>query len=181
MSAATPQVIIFVGHSGSGKTTLIEKLLPELSARGLRLATIKHAHHKVALDHEGKDSWRYKQAGAVMSMLVTADQLQLVADAVDRRDPAQLAQRFLGEVDLVLAEGFSHAPGVKIEILRHECAKPPRCAIADGLIAIVSDIDDVYPQLPHFALDDIVGLADFVLDCAGLTGFSNSRLSHAAR
>ena len=159
-----PPVFIFVGHSGSGKTTLVEKLLPELTARGLRLATIKHAHHKVALDKEGKDSWRYKQAGAVMSMLVTADELQLVADAVDRREPAQLAERFLGEADMVLAEGFSLAPGDKIEILRRACAKPPRCAIEDGLIAIVTDMDEVYPQLPHFALDDIAGLACFLLD-----------------
>jgi molybdopterin-guanine dinucleotide biosynthesis protein B len=174
-------VIIFVGHSGSGKTTLIEKLLPELTGRGLRLATIKHAHHRVALDHEGKDSWRYKQAGAVMSMLVTSDQLQLVADAVDRRDPAQLAQRFLGEADLVLAEGFSHAPGVKIEILRRACAKPPRCAIDDGLIAMVSDIDEVYPELPHFALDDIRGLADFVLECTGVKARADLWPGGAAR
>ena len=90
-----PKVFIFVGHSGSGKTTLIEKLLRELSGRGLRIATIKHAHHKVVLDTPGKDSWRYKQAGAVMSMLVTSNELQLVADAVDRREPEQLAQRFL--------------------------------------------------------------------------------------
>jgi molybdopterin-guanine dinucleotide biosynthesis adapter protein len=159
----TPPVCIVVGHSGAGKTTLIEKLLHELSARGLRLATIKHAHHKVALDTEGKDSWRYKQAGATMSMLVTADELQLVADAVDRRSPAQLAERFLGEADLVLAEGFSHAEGVKIEILRRACEKPPRCTLDDGLIAIVTDMDEVYPQLPHFALEEIAGLADFIL------------------
>jgi molybdopterin-guanine dinucleotide biosynthesis protein B len=166
MKSGVPPVFIFVGHSGSGKTTLVEKLLPELTARGLRLATIKHAHHKVALDREGKDSWRYKQAGAAMSMLVTADELQLVADAVDRRDPAQLAERFLGEADMVLAEGFSLAAGVKIEVLRRACGKPPRCAIDDGLIAIVTDMDEVYPQLPHFALDDIAGLAGFLLEHA---------------
>jgi molybdopterin-guanine dinucleotide biosynthesis protein B len=160
---STPPVFIFVGHSGSGKTTLIEKLVHELTERGLMLATIKHAHHKVALDHEGKDSWRYKQAGAAMSMLVTADELQLVADAVDRREPRELAERFLGEADLVLAEGFSHAAGAKIEVLRRALDKPPRCAIADGLIAIVTDIDAAYPELPHFALDDVAGLADFLL------------------
>lgn len=165
-----PPVFIFVGHSGAGKTTLIEKLLPEFRRRGLRLATIKHAHHRVALDHEGKDSWRYKQAGAALSMLLTADALQLVADAVDRRDPAQLAQRFLGEADLVLAEGFSHAPGDKIEVLRRACAKRPRCAVGDGLIALAGDMDEVYPQLPHFALDDVVRLADFLLERAGLAG-----------
>jgi molybdopterin-guanine dinucleotide biosynthesis protein B len=158
-----PKVFIFVGHSGAGKTTLIEKLLRELSGRGLRVATIKHAHHRVVLDTPGKDSWRYKQAGAVMSMLVTSDELQLVADAVDRREPAQLAQRFLGEADLVLAEGFSHAEGAKIEVLRRECRAVPRCAIEDGLIAMVTDVGEAHAQLPHFALDDIGGIADFML------------------
>ena len=168
VNSAVPPVLIFVGHSGSGKTTLIEQQLPELTRRGLRLATIKHAHHRVALDQPGKDSWRYKQAGAAISMLVTADALQLTADAVDRREPTQLAQRFLGEVDLVLAEGFSHASGAKIEVLRRECDRPPRCAIEDGLIAIVTDVGEAYPELPHFAPDDIAGIADFVLAYSGL-------------
>ncbi len=159
----TPPVFIFVGHSGSGKTTLIEKLVSVLSARGLRVATIKHAHHKVVLDTPGKDSWRYKQAGAVMSMLVTSNELQLVADAIDKREPAQLAQRFLGEADIVLAEGFSHAAGVKIEVLRREHSLTPRCTLADELIAMVTDVDEVYPTLPHYALDDISGIVDFML------------------
>ena len=165
-SKMAPPVFIFVGHSGSGKTTLIEKLLPEMSARGLRLATIKHAHHKVELDTEGKDSWRYRKSGATMSMLVTSSELQIVAEAIDRCEPAQLAERFLNEADMVLAEGFSLAPGSKIEILRRACGKLPRCAIEDGLIAIVTDMDEIYPDLPHFALDDIGGLADFLMDRA---------------
>ena len=93
MKAAAPPIFMFVGHSGSGKTAVVEKLLKELTARGLRPATIKHAHHKVTLDKEGKDSWRYKKAGAVMSMLVTSNELQIVADAVDRREPAQRGGR----------------------------------------------------------------------------------------
>lgn len=163
MSLNSPAVFTFVGHSGSGKTTLVEKLLHELTGRGLCLATIKHAHHRVQLDKEGKDSWRYKQAGAALSMLALASELQLVADAVDRRDPAQLAKRFLGEADMVLAEGFSLAPGDKIEVLRRDCGKPPRVPLEDGLIAIVTDVDEVYPELPHFALDDITGLANFLI------------------
>ena len=162
MSTA-PKVFSIVGHSGSGKTTLVEKLIRELCARGVKVATIKHAHHKVELDTPGKDSFRYKDAGAVMSMLLTRDALQLVADAKVEREPEQLAQRFLGEADLVLAEGFSHAPGAKIEVLRRACDKPPRCAIEDGLIAIVTDMDEVYPQLPHFDLEDVNGIVDFVL------------------
>lgn len=164
----SPPVFIFVGHSGSGKTTLIEKLLRALSSRGLRVATIKHAHHKVVLDTPGKDSWRYKQAGAVMSMLVTSSELQLVADApADRsgkREPEQLARRFLGEADLVLAEGFSHAAGVKIEVLRRERSAVPRCVIEDGLVAMVTDVGEAYPELPHFALDDIGGIVNFMLE-----------------
>ena len=163
MNLATPPVFIFVGHSNSGKTTLIEKLLPELTRRNLRVATIKHAHHKVELDTEGKDSWRYKQAGAVMSMLITTAALQLVADAMQEREPQQLARRFLGEADLVLAEGFSHAQGPKIEVMRRACGKPPRCTVEDGLIAMVSDCPEIHPELPHFALDDVAGLADFLV------------------
>ena len=164
ISPMSPPVFSFVGHSGSGKTTLIEKLVRELSSSGLRVAVIKHAHHKVVLDTPGKDSWRYKQAGAAISVLVTSNELQLVADASDRREPEQLAQRFLGETDIVLAEGFSLAAGAKIEVLRRECSTVPRCSIEDGLIAIVTDIEAVYPQLPHFSLDDMAGIVQFILD-----------------
>lgn len=166
MSAASttmPKVFSIVGHSGAGKTTLVEKLIRELCLRGVKVATIKHAHHKVELDTPGKDSFRYKDAGAVMSMLLTRDALQLVADAKEQREPEQLAKRFLGEADLVLAEGFSHAPGAKIEVLRRACDKPARCAIEDGLIAMVTDMDEVYPQLPHFGLEDVGGIVDFIL------------------
>ena len=159
----SPELFIFVGHSNAGKTTFVEQLLAELTRRGRRVAAIKHAHHAVELDTAGKDSWRYNQAGAVMSMLVTRDALQLVADATDRREPQQLAARFLGEADLVLAEGFSHAAGPKIEVLRRACGKPPRCQLEDGLIALVTDCEEAHPSLPHFALDDVAGVADFVL------------------
>ena len=101
-----------------------------------------------------------------MSMLVTSGELQLVADAVERREPAQLAHRFLGEANLALAEGISHVAGAKIQVLRRECAKPPRCSIGDGLIAMVTDIEEVHPQLPHFGLDDISGIMQFMLDRA---------------
>lgn len=168
-----PPVFSIVGHSGSGKTTLVEKLVRELSNRGLKIATIKHAHHKVELDTPGKDSYRYKAAGAAMSMLLTRDALQLVADVPlgrepderepDKREPEQLARRFMNDADLVLAEGFSHAPGAKIEVLRRACGKAPRCTIDDGLIAMVTDMAEVYPELPHFALEDIAGITQFLL------------------
>ncbi len=157
------KVISIVGHSGSGKTTLIEKLIRELTLLGLRVATIKHAHHTVQLDTPGKDSWRYTQAGAAVSMLVTGEGLQMVATNVAEREPQKLAQRFLGDADLVLAEGFSNAGGKKIEVLRRACSGTPRCSVASGLIALVSDVDEVHPLLPHFGLEDISGIVEFVL------------------
>lgn len=159
----SPLHFIFVGHSNAGKTSFVEKLVSELKRRGKRVATIKHAHHRVALDTEGKDSWRYKEAGAALSMLVTTHALQLVADAEEGRDPEDLARRFLGEADIVLAEGFSHARGPKIEVLRRAIDKPPRCSREDGLIAMVTDCPEVFPELPHFSLDDVAGVADFLM------------------
>jgi molybdopterin-guanine dinucleotide biosynthesis protein B len=159
----SPPVFIFVGHSNAGKTTFVEKLIPALIRSGKRVATIKHAHHKVELDTVSKDSWRYKQAGAVMSMLVTAAALQLVADADERAEPGELAERFLGEADVVIAEGFSHARGPKIEVLRRAQGKGPRCAVGDGLVALVTDCPEIYPELPHFDLEDAEGVAAFLL------------------
>lgn len=157
-------VISIVGHSGAGKTTLIEKLIRELNNRSLKVATIKHAHHRVELDTPGKDSYRYKAAGAAMSLLLTKDALQLVADAKENRDPGELARRYMNDADIVLAEGFSLAPGAKIEVLRRACGKPPRCAIEDGLIAMVTDMDEVHPLLPHFGLEDMARIAQFMLE-----------------
>jgi molybdopterin-guanine dinucleotide biosynthesis protein B len=167
--AMTPPVFIFVGHCDSGKTTFVERLIPELVGRGLRVAAMKHAHHRIPLDTEGKDSWRYKQAGAASSMLVTPNALQLVADMDEQREPVRLAERFLGEADIVLGEGFSLTSAPKIEVLRRERGLPPRCAMADGLIAMVTDCSDVYPELPHFALDEVGALADFLLRFSSAT------------
>ena len=154
------KLISIVGQSGSGKTT-IEKLLPVLNAAGLKVATIKHTHHQVPLDTPGKDSWRFKQAGAVASMLVTPQALQLVADYSEPHDPVLLAQCYFSDADLVLAESFSDAVCPKIEVVRAACSTTPRCS--DGLIAIVTDVATAHPHLPYFALDDVEGIAKFIL------------------
>ncbi|MDD2721830.1 MAG: molybdopterin-guanine dinucleotide biosynthesis protein B [Gallionella sp.] len=155
------KVVAVVGYSGSGKTTLIEKLLPVLTAEGIRVATLKHTHHRVALDTPGKDSWRFKQAGAVASMLVTPSAMQLIADIIEESDPVRLAERYFADADLVLAESFSHADCPKIEVWRAACSATPRCT--DGVIAQVTDVATADPHLPQFALDDIAGIARFLM------------------
>jgi len=157
-----PVVLAIVGHSGSGKTTLIEKLLPVLNQAGLLVATIKHTHHQVAMDTPGKDSWRHKQAGAAASMLLTPSGMQLVTDAIEQHEPEQLARRYFFDMDLVLVEGFSHAACAKIEVLRAACSAVARCAPEDGLIALITDVKNSAMRLPHFAPDDIGGIAQFI-------------------
>lgn len=158
-----PSIISIVGHSGAGKTTLIERLLPVLNASRVRVATIKHSHHSVELDVVGTDSWRHKQAGAQASMLVTPSEIQLVLGDTTQANPMQLVRRYFADMDLVLVEGFSQASCAKIEVLRKACNPNLRCANQEGLVGIVTDVELNNMQFPHFGLDDISNIAQFVM------------------
>src|SRR5512146_3339822 len=111
-------VIGFAGYSGSGKTTLIERLLPRLVAHGLDVAVIKHTHHDVDWDVPGKDSWRHRQAGARQVLLAAGRRRLLVEELPGSNDHPLLEHvAQLAPCDLVLAEGFKHAPVPKIEVI----------------------------------------------------------------
>jgi len=160
----TVPVLSIVGHSNAGKTTLLEKLVRHLAAQGLRIATIKHSHHQPELDSPGKDSWRHKQAGAEASFLVGSAQMMMVADVKQELNPYMLANRFCAGFDLVLVEGYASLPGAKIEVLRAACGTGLRCH-PTALLAVVSDLPDLLqPGLLQIGLDDIDGLADFILN-----------------
>lgn len=156
-------VLGIVGYSGAGKTTLIESILPYLVAAGLQIATLKHTHHTIPLDIPGKDSWRHKQAGAVMSMLLTTSQLQIIQDVAPQISPESLIPTYCAGMDLVLIEGFTHMACAKIEVWRGETAKSLRCADDPGLIAIASDTPHDMNKLPVLSLNDSAGVAQFIL------------------
>jgi len=158
-----PPVLAIVGSANAGKTTLLEQLIASLSARGLRIASIKHSHHQPGMDTPGKDSWRLKQAGAVTSFLVGLTQLQMVADIEDAMNPNMLTDRYCADIDLVLVEGYASMPGAKIEVLRADCCRHLRCHPSE-LLAVVTDLPAVQAGLLQIGLNDIAALTEFVLN-----------------
>jgi len=159
-------ILSIVGYSNAGKTTVLEKLVEKLSAQGLSIATIKHSHHQPELDTPGKDSWRHKHAGAGASFLVGPEQMMMVADIEQELNPTLLAAQYCSGFDLVLVEGYASLPGEKIEVLRAARSDTLRCDPTE-LLAVVTDIPDLQSGLKQIDLDDISGLADFVLNWIG--------------
>lgn len=156
-----PAVFSIVGKSDAGKTTVIERLVPALAARGLRAGTIKHDVHGFQMDREGKDSYRHKQAGAVMSLISSPWQIGMVRDVDHDHAIADLLPLFSGTVDVVLTEGYSREDWPKVEVHRAALHRTLLCSPADGLIALVTD-ETVDVSVPQFGFDDMDRLADLL-------------------
>lgn len=157
-----PPVIAFIGQPDCGKTTLLEKLLPELTRRGLRIGTIKHHVHEFTMDIKGKDTWRHKRAGATVVALASPTGLGVIRDV--EHDPAvqELIDRYFSDVDLVLAEGYKHTDLPKIEVFRSSVHAAPLAGRDQSWLAMVSDLRQE-GNLPWFGLDEIAALADFLV------------------
>ncbi len=117
-------VIGVVGWSGSGKTTLIEAILPRLRGAGLRVSTVKHAHHGFDMDRPGKDSHRHRMAGAEETLVVSGTRWALLHEAQGPAPPLAALLDRLAPVDLVLVEGFKTYPFAKLEVHRPALGKP---------------------------------------------------------
>lgn len=160
-SKKNPPVVLIVGKSNSGKTTLIEKLINALSTRGFRVGSVKHTHHDLNFDTHGKDSRRHKDAGAVASIVVTDTKVALVKE--DTRPAEEKFFYYLGDMDLILAEGFKTFRLPKIEVFRKESPhEAPLCLEDPNLIAFVTDTDICPGDKPCFGLEDIGSLADLI-------------------
>lgn len=111
------QIISIIGKSKSGKTTLIEKLIPELKSRGLRVGTVKHAHHGFEIDHPGKDSYRHREAGAEIVALSSKDKIAIQRIIQKETSLNEIIQSYFpDELDIVLVEGYKSEQGFKIEV-----------------------------------------------------------------
>ncbi len=161
---ASIPMISFVGHSGCGKTTFIEKLIPLLKQAGIKVAVIKHDVHGFEMDKPGKDTWRHKQAGAVGTIISSADKIGMVLDADHDHTPHELS-RLLGLADLIIVEGYKKGSQAKIEIFRPRATgdKAPLCLDDPRLIAVISD-EQLKTNRPGFGSRDAASVAAFLRD-----------------
>lgn len=164
VAAGVMRIIGMAGWSGSGKTTLITRLIPLLTARGLKVSTVKHAHHGFDLDKPGKDSFMHREAGAAEVLISSGKRFALLHELRDEAEwdlPNLLGK--LTPVDLVLVEGFKRDPFPKIEIHRTANGKPLLQPEDPHIIAIASDIALPDAPVPVVDLDDIAAIADLLL------------------
>ncbi|MEO8015127.1 MAG: molybdopterin-guanine dinucleotide biosynthesis protein B [Polaromonas sp.] len=167
--ACRMKVVGFAGYSGSGKTTLVEKLIPALKLRGLRVSVVKHAHHKFDIDHPGKDTFRHREAGAFEVVVASQNRLALMREF---EQPAELTVHHLiaelyDGVDWVLVEGFKHSDLLKIEVWRASSGKPTRYPDDDYVVAIATDSPGQLPVAtlrPVLDLNDADAVADFLVN-----------------
>lgn len=153
--------VSIVGKSGSGKTTLIEKLIHELKKRGYRVATIKHNRHGFDVDHEGKDSWRHKKAGAQMTVIASPIQVAVIEDTERDYEISELIENYIHDVDIVLVEGFKSNTYPKIEVFRSVSGHDLLYTQHNNYIAIASDQPfDI--GIPSFDINNVTAIADLI-------------------
>lgn len=163
------KIVGFAGYSGSGKTTLVERLIPALKARGLRVSIIKHAHHSFDIDQPGKDTHRHRSAGAFEVVVASNRRLALVREF--EQEAALSVHHLIAElydgVDWVLVEGFKNSDLLKVEVWRAASGQPTRYTEDDFVVAIATDSPAQMPQAtlrPVLDLNQPDVLAQWLVD-----------------
>jgi molybdopterin-guanine dinucleotide biosynthesis protein B len=155
------RVIGLAGWSGSGKTTLLGRVIPCLVGRGLKVSTLKHAHHGFDVDQPGKDSHTHRMAGATEVLIGSSARFALVHELRGAPEPTLKALLTrLSPVDLVIVEGYKAAPIPKIEVHRAAVGKPLLYPDDACVVAVASDVPLPQAELPVVSLDDIETIAD---------------------
>ena len=157
-----------VGWKNAGKTGLMERLVTEITARGISVSTVKHAHHSFDVDHAGKDSHRHRVAGATEVLLSSRNRVAIMHELRDADEPTleALLDR-LNPVDLVLIEGYKRDAHPKIEAHRAETGNPLIAPGDDTIRAVASDVP-LDLDRPVFDLNDTTAIADFILAEVGM-------------
>lgn len=172
------RIIGLAGWSGSGKTTLIKKLIPRLIGRGVKVSTLKHAHHGFDLDQPGKDSFFHRAAGATEVIISSAKRWAILHELREEAEwdlPALVAK--MSPVDLVLVEGFKRDAFPKLEIHRAANDKPLIYPEDPHIVAIASDVALPQAKIPVIDLDDVDSIANVLLKHAVPVGAAKATAS----
>jgi molybdopterin-guanine dinucleotide biosynthesis protein MobB len=157
-----------VGWKNAGKTGLMERLVTEITGRGVTVSTVKHAHHSFDVDHPGKDSHRHRIAGATEVLLSSRKRFALMHEMRGEDEwPLSALLAKLSPVDLVLIEGYKRDSHPKIEAHRAETGNPLIAPEDPTVRAVASDVP-LDLNRPVFDLNDTGAIADFILSEAGL-------------
>ncbi len=164
LAAGRQKVIGVAGFKNAGKTTLVERLVRELTGRGYRISTVKHAHHSFDIDHEGRDSFRHRKAGAAEVAVVSMNRWALIHEnrGDDREPPLEAILAKLAPCDLVIVEGYKRDQHPKIEV-RDVTLSHPQLAGDDPTVIALAASAPVDAPVPVFARDDVRALADFIV------------------
>jgi molybdopterin-guanine dinucleotide biosynthesis protein B len=157
------RVLGIAGWSGSGKTTLIVKLIPLLVARGLRIATLKHAHHAFDVDQAGKDSYEHRHAGA-SEVIISSSRRWAQMHELGTTAELTLMQllRRVSPCDLILVEGFKTERHSKMEVFREAAGKSPLYPQDPHIVAIASDRRLPDAKIPVVDLNDVEAIGDLI-------------------
>lgn len=161
------RIIGLAGYSGSGKTSLISKAIPRLIARGLKVSTLKHAHHEFDVDQPGKDSHAHRMAGATEVLVASSRRWALVHELRGEAEPSLAALLTkLAPVDLVIIEGYKGAPHPKLEVHRAAVGMPLLALKDSEVVAIASDVPLPAAPVPVLDLDDIDAIVEILVSRA---------------
>ena len=172
------------GLSDSGKTTLVCRLLPRLQARGLRVATVKHAHHGFDLLPDDHPAQAWRAAGARDIVLAAPDRFAHLRETGDDGEPPlDLLLERMEPADLVLIEGYKRGGHDKIEVRRGAGDEPLLAAADPTVVAIASDrpvpaAASLGRGVPVFDIDDVAAIASFVISHCAVAGFNEPMLAH---
>ena len=134
-------IFAIVGHSKSGKTRLISQLIPELKSHGYTVAVIKHCPHGFELDTEGKDSWKFIEAGSDAVSLLSTDRAAILKEYKSKLNPKSIIEQYFSDIDVILVEGYKENKTIKkIEVLQKGISEKLECS-PEELIAVVSDFE----------------------------------------
>jgi molybdopterin-guanine dinucleotide biosynthesis protein B len=159
------RIIGIAGWSGAGKTTLLSKVIPRLVSRGVKVSTLKHAHHTFDVDQPGKDSHTHRIAGASEVLISSVNRYALMGELRGAPEPGvnELLQK-LAPVDLVIIEGWKVAHYAKIEVYRQELGKPPLHPDDPYILGIASDMKFPRADRPVVPLTDIDAIVSLMLE-----------------